>query len=135
MKRLLFVAGLVAFVFTINADAARRAGSWAGPIIRYDTLRSASLDTTVTRLVQASSFQMFQVEVCSCSTSVTMCFEGSVDSLKWFNLNAKEVNTTFSSENTFGILADVKVMYVRSRIVSVVGAGAKVLLRYFGGQK
>jgi hypothetical protein len=135
MKRLLFSAGVLVLLLSLNSEAARRNGVWAGPIIKYDTLKSATLDTTVTRLVQASLFQMFQVEVCSCSTSVTMSFEGSVDSLKWFNLNAKEVNTTFSSEGTSAILADVKVMYVRSRIVSVVGPGAKVLLRYFGGAK
>lgn len=63
----------------------------------------------------------FQVTVASVGTNVVVRFEGSLDGVSYFNLNAGGSDFTITSNGTTGYFLVAPVKYARFRLVSLSG--------------
>lgn len=68
----------------------------------------------------------FQVTVSSVGTNVVVRFEGSLDGIEYFNIDASGSDTTITANGTYGYFLQAPVEYVRVRLVSLSGGTPSV---------
>ena len=64
------------------------------------------------------------VTIASINTNVVIRIEGSLDGTNWFNLNATETDTVFTSNGTFGFNVEAAIDNIRLNFVSESGGTA-----------
>lgn len=101
----------------------------AAPVVTtLGTLTSAG--TTSFAGGESADNAVFQVTVSSIGTNVVIRLEGSIDATNWFNLDSNNVDTTITANGTYGYaLVQVPVVYLRGRLVSVLGGTPSVAFK------
>lgn len=92
-------------------------------IAELGTLSAAGV--TASQLTAGATLS-FQVVVASISTNVVIRFEGSLDDVSYFNLDARGADTTITSNGPTGYFINAAVKYVRMRLVSFSGGSPTV---------
>ena len=93
-------------------------------VATLDTLTAAGV-TAAQRVTGAD--MTYQVTITGIGTSVTIRFEGSLDGTNYFNLSSANVDTTITSNGTYGYaLSSCPVQYTRLRLVSFSGGTPSV---------
>lgn len=89
--------------------------------------------TTLTAAGATSSVELyshsvtFQVTVSSIGTNVVIRMEGSLDDTSYFNLDESGIDTTITSNGTYGYaLINCPVRFIRLRLVSLSGGTPSV---------
>lgn len=89
----------------------------------FDTTNLGVLSSAGVTDAQSTAGAMltFQVTVAGIGTNVVIRFEGSVDGVSYFNLDASGADTTITANGTRGYFITAPVQYVRARLVSLSG--------------
>lgn len=95
----------------------------------FDTVSLSTLSAVGVTASQAvtGANMTFQVTVSGIGTNVVIRFEGSLDGTNFFNLSSANVDTTLTSNGTFGYaLSNCPVQFARLRLVSFSGGTPSV---------
>lgn len=95
------------------------------PFVTLDTLTAEGV--TENGLSYGAQAITYQVTVAGIGTSVVVRFEGSLDSVNYFNLNENSVDTIITANGTTGYcLSGCPINYARLRLVTINGGSPSV---------
>ena len=95
------------------------------PFVTLDVLTAEGV--TENGLSYGAQAITYQVTVSGIGTSVVVRFEGSLDSVNYFNLNENSVDTTITANGTTGYcLSGCPINYARLRLVTINGGSQSV---------
>ena len=90
--------------------------------------------STAALFVLGNAYHTIAYTVAAINTSVTVKAEGSLDNTNWFNLDSQDATTTKIANDTYGMVFEGQIAYIRFTFVSEVG-GTNVTIdaKYLGG--
>ena len=95
------------------------------PFVTLDALTAEGV--TENGLSYGAQAITYQVTVSGIGTSVVVRFEGSLDSVNYFNLDENSVDTTITANGTTGYcLSGCPINYARLRLVTINGGSPSV---------
>jgi len=129
MKKFLILIG--SFLIWFAANAAQRADTIDDGLHTFDTLRvtdAAPLDTTVAVNVVSKVRNTWSVDITRIDTTVSMQFQGSLDGVSWFNLDAGDTNIVFRTNGTFAVRTTTHMKFTRALTTGETGVDSTVLI-------